>query len=444
MLDEYDVKKLRELDPNNPGFTVAGIGNLISRLDECSNVLNELIRVYKTAANSLSHGEMVNCQFEYAQFNSFTCKSFLRVVFGRDDLPKIDDPMSAYAALATLQAEIAFLGETKQGLEERYYEHTRFVKEALSEYKLVAVSLEDAEETEDIIELIDDLSKLNGKSKHYDCVDNRIVQRSTMKPYVHVIASVSTGKTQMAFTLAERVPLIYILDFFSSNYEFMLGEQFGKSCGEFRQLFKKDLAKANLSVERMYELNMKFECLGFLVSLWEEMIRVKDESMSWIEAQVSDRLRHVWSDPMDFNECASKLKKLFDENRAKLGGHQPIFVLDGLKQPETKGVPGRELLKLLRLTGLVTVVMGGGVDPYWRKPESNISYLDSSPFCVLTTKLPGYPPRVFSEKFEKIREILSSRRNISTGDRQRINDLVDMARKAIVGERPGIINYIIG
>ena len=444
MLDECDVKRLRELDPNNPGMTVTGIGNWISALDECLNVLNELIKVYESAASSLSHNQMVAIKFEYAQFNSPTCRGIIRVVFGKDDLPKLDDPMSVYAALATLQAEIAFLRETKRGLEERYYEHRRFVAATLAEHKLLAGILKDAKETKDLIEVIDDVSKLNGKSKHFECVDNRIVQRSTMKPYVHLISSVGTGKTQMAFTLANCVPLIYILDSDTSDDEFMIGEHFKESCGKFLALFEKDMSKANLSVERMFERKMKCECLGFLVSLWKEMIRVKDESMSWIEVQVSDRLRHIWSDPLDFNECASKLKQLFENNRAKLGGYQPIFIYDQLEYPETEGVPGHEMLKLLRLTGLVTVVMGGGIDPHWNKQEKRFSKLDSRPFCVLTTKLPGYPPQVFTEKFERIREILSNRLDLSTSDRQRISDLVDMTEKAIVVERPGLINCIIG
>ena len=444
MLDVCDVKSLRELDPNKPGIWVKWITDHISSLDECLNVLNDLIQVYQAAAVSLCQDQIVNTMVEYSQFTSPTCRAIIRVIFGRDELPKLDDPMSACATLATLQAEIPYLRETKKVLEERYYEHTRFVKETLAEHKLVAGILEDTEETKQFIELVDDVSKLNGKSKHFDCVDEKIVQRSAVKPYVQVISSVGTGKTQLAFTLANHVPLIYILDFDTSSYEFSLGEIFKKSCGRFLELFEKDTYRAASTVEAFLynERNKKFTCLGFLVSLWEEMIKVKGESMSWIEAQTSDRLGCLSFDPIDFHECAYKLNRLFTANRAKMGGHQPIFILDQLKNPDTRGVPGHDLLMLLRLTGLVTVVMGGGIDAYWTRPESEVSEMDCFPFCVITTKLPGYPPVIFEDKFERIRETLSNRRDISNANRQRIADLVDMAEKAIPGERPGFINCI--
>ena len=234
---------------------------------------------------------------------------------------------------------------------------------------------------------------------------------------------------------------MYIQDFDSSSYEFALGEHFKLSGGRFLELFEEDMDKTDSTMERVYKRKKKLKCLGFLVSLWREMIKVKDASMSWMEAQAS--IGHLSYDPIDFEECAGKLKQLFDANREKLGRHQPIFILDQLEDPGTRGIPGHDLLMLLRLTGLVTVVMGGGVDVVWTRPESRVSKLECSPFCVLTTKLPGYPLQVFIDKFERIRQTLSTRRDISTADQRRITDLIDMAEKAIVGERPGFINCII-
>ena len=167
MLGERDVKKLRELNPNDYEMSIEGIVDHITSLDECLNVLNELMQVYKAAAMSLCQNHIVNTMVECSQFTSPTCRAIIRVVFGQDDLPKFDDLINVYAALATLQAETEFLRESKKVLEERCFEHTRFVKETLAEHKHVAGIMEEVEETKSFIKLIDDVSKLNGKSKHF-------------------------------------------------------------------------------------------------------------------------------------------------------------------------------------------------------------------------------------------------------------------------------------
>ena len=411
------------------------------------------------------------------------------------DVWDVDDIKEAFTAASNM------LGRLKKTLKD--WSRLLGVEQPVEEYEDVGSKLLETAEIKKFLQLVTDVQDRNTDSELIPEFEGKLTIKN-FKPSIFVCSSSGMGKTQLPFTIASKVPLLYLLDLQDSSQRTLLQSVyrpftdislvFNDCCKKDRELLATNQKLLNatkllfstsstshIGIQRpssvsstgsqqlsvaaqepvtlAESLEMKNDYFGMHVMTEIARLDIKLHSVSFLEIvlrRMFDVRSGVGSSWIDcelaiqiptLEECFAKSIKECSESIERtfeIIGQLPIIFLDECKTGRLEYMYAFKR-NVIRMMNLIPVVMG--TDTKIRNVVSSFSDADAcssaygDAWCFVFSKLPNYSESLLELDINKLHNELSHFDDLPLIEGRK--RLVDMVKKVLVKERPLFVKLIL-